>query len=147
MWASLALVSGRSSLSLLVGRLSSHSAHCPAPQSPPTSSWLAYHLFLLPILPGTCQFLGWRMVLDYPARQVILAPEFALVAAWLPVGAGSVVGGESTEKEDLCCPLGLSPLQRQWGVVRTGMDGVATLPEMRLGGRTVRWEHMPTWSC
>jgi len=54
-------------------------------------------------------------VLDYSARQVILAPEFALVAAWLPVGAGSVVSGESMEKEDLCYPLGLSPLQRQWG--------------------------------
>ena len=77
-------------------------------------------------------------MLDYSARQVILAPEFALVAAWLPVGAGSVVSGESMEKEDLCYPLGLSPLQRQ---------RVATLPEMRLGGRTMRWEHMPTWSC
>lgn len=58
---------------------------------------------------GTCQAPGWGTVLDYPARQVILTPEFALVAAWLPVGAGSMVSGESIEKE---APRG-SALQRQ----------------------------------
>ena len=58
------------------------------------------------MLPGTCQAPGWGTVLDYPARQVILTPEFALVAAWLPVGAGSMVSGESIEKED---PRGSAP--------------------------------------
>ena len=98
-----------------MGRLSSHSAHCPAPPEPPDFLLAGLPLVSPTNIPGTCQVLGWRTVLDYSARQVILAPEFALVAAWLPVGAGSVVSGESMEKEDLCYPLGLSPLQRQWG--------------------------------
>lgn len=113
------------------------SAPPPPARAPRPSSWLAYRSFLPPILAGTCQVPGWRTALDYPARQVILAPEFALAAAWLPVGAGSVVSEESTEKEDLCCPLGLSLLQRR-GVA--GRDGVPTLPEMRPGGRPVTWE-------
>ena len=53
-----------------------------------------------------------------------------------------MVSEESTEKEDLCCPLGLSLLQRQgMAGVRAGMDGVPTLPGMRPGGRTVTWQH------
>ena len=119
----------------------------PRPPEPPDFLLAGLSLVSSTNIPGTCQVLGWRTVLDYPARQVILPLSLHLWppgCLWEP-GAWSV--GSPRRRKTCAAPWGSAPSRGSGGVVKTGMDGVATLPEMRLGGRTVRWEHMPTWSC